>query len=404
MLLKLLPAWISLALAGHLRGGEDRLAVAQCPSWSRGLRLGPGWRALAQQSQVQLSECSTFCATAPNTSGSAATCLFQRPPLGDSGRCLVLAPSRGAEGATDGFPADIGEAGESFACQLPRTPVVSGRRRPSAAAIAMAPLLLQVAAAAAPDLAAASWTDVMDDPYKMLVVAAVSLAAVALLLSTVAIYLLCRVLSVYKRLARGGREMPLSQSSGTELVAMRRVSVGQSEQEDFLDCEDPNEDSAMVRRVSQTLGSFHGIALQGEVDFNGTWECIETFGLDGFLQAMKVGRIRRMAAAKAPWPQWQFTQKGKEFTYVNKSKFGVMTEQFSVDGTDYQHKDLEGNITTCKASLQGSSLIIERKGANGSGKETRTIKDGNTLEFMLQMDGIPVTWGRKFTRKSKSTS
>lgn len=266
-----------------------------------------------------------------------------------------------------------------------------------------APLQLEVAGAG-PQQTSASEENIIDDPYKMLVVAAATISAVSLLLSMIAVCLLCRVVSVYNRLSRTARDVSLSTGSGVEMTDLARGPKVVSNDEFLSFCEEDagGGDAAQIRRVSQHFENFHGVAFAGqsEADFNGCWECIETFGLDEFLQAIKVGRLRRLAAVKAPWPLWQFTQKGNEITYINRSKFGVMTEAFKADGSEYEHKDLEGNVTTCRATLQDKSLIIERKGPQHTCTETRTIKNGDTMEFMLKMEGIAVTWGRRFTRKA----
>jgi hypothetical protein len=252
--------------------------------------------------------------------------------------------------------------------------------------------------------ATSSGEDLLDDSYKMLVVAALAVSATALILSMIAVCLLCQVMGIHRRLnMQKAREMPLSMDAEVEMSDFRRGSKSHhSDEEEFLSfCEEDGADTSQIRRASQMLAGQHGIALAGDVDFGGTWECVETFGLDEFLQAMKVGRIRRMAAVKAPWPSWQFTHKGNDVTYINKSKFGVMTEAFKVDGSEYSHKDLEGNVTTCKARIEGTSLIIERVGKEHKATETRTIKNGDTMDFKLEMAGISQTWGRRFTRKSK---
>merc|ERR1719277_1809145 len=102
-----------------------------------------------------------------------------------------------------------------------------------------------------------------------MVMASVGIAAASLLLSVVTIILLCRVLSAYRRLARTGREMPLSPASATELVSMQRR--GSSNNDEFLDCEDDEDISAQTRRISQHLTSFHGVSCN-EGNFNGNWE------------------------------------------------------------------------------------------------------------------------------------
>lgn len=247
---------------------------------------------------------------------------------------------------------------------------------------------------------------------------------VALLLSVVAIGTLCRLLGAARQLELidAARQAAMQGTSPGAVMAQqqpggakpKRNSITQQRSPDAASRPAPR-GSGQKHRLSRHFEDFHGVPLEdgakgdgaedasvasGAPDFNGVWECVETWGLDEFLQAIKVGRIRRMAAMKAPWPTWQLTQIGDDFTYINRSKFGTMTESFKADGTEYSHKDLEGNESKCTATVKDqNSLVIERVGKQGKCWETRTLEDGEKLAFTLQMEGIEVKWGRRFLRK-----
>lgn len=167
------------------------------------------------------------------------------------------------------------------------------------------------------------------------------------------------------------------------------------------------------KRMSAHMEQFHGVSFIAEeapdidtsgsdgspANLNGNWECVETWGLDDFLKKMGVGRIRRLAALKAPWPTWQFCQVGDEFTYVNRSKFGVMTEVFVADGSEYTHNDLENNVTICRAYWREAVLVIERQGPQGKCKETRAITANGEMHFVFSVEAMSCSWGRRFIRK-----
>lgn len=138
---------------------------------------------------------------------------------------------------------------------------------------------------------------------------------------------------------------------------------------------------------------------EAPLDFNGCWKCVETWGMDEFLQKLGVGTMQRYAAAKAPWPSWEFSQVGDEFTYVNHNALGSTTETFVANGNEYQMVDLKKNVQTCRAYWAASALVIERVGLQGKCRETRTFRE-EKLEFVLDADTLKCSWGRKFERQA----
>lgn len=408
-MLRLLPAWVSLALAGHLRGREGHSELAACPLWARA-PVGREWQRLDHQIQAvvldldgHLSRCSEFCATAilksaPNLSGSfEAVCAFEKFPL--TNRCSMLVGS--VSKAEPAVNLDVG--GESYACLVAR----------AAEGDLIQPYMFPTSQPKATLKQGNSTSrEAHDDPCRQLVTVTITISMLALLFGSVALCLLCRVICVYRRLGRG---LSPTTSDGTVVRALKRLSKQEELFLSFVNGDDTGE-SAGPPHASARYENFGGVSFHGQegpndtigtgslqggaTDFNGCWECVETHGLDQFLQAIKVGRLRRLAATKAPWPSWQFTQKGSDFTYINRSKFGVMLEAFKADGSEYQHKDLEGNETTCRAYLKGNVLTTERTSPQGGMlTETRAIQDDDTLVFSLEMEGVPVKWGRRFIRK-----
>mmetsp|Transcript_1090 Transcript_1090/g.2213 ORF Transcript_1090/g.2213 Transcript_1090/m.2213 type:complete len:327 (+) Transcript_1090:21-1001(+) len=135
-------------------------------------------------------------------------------------------------------------------------------------------------------------------------------------------------------------------------------------------------------------------------DLDGTWVCIDTWGLDDFLKEMGVNYMKRLAASKAPWPSWDFQQDGNSISFTNHTMMGEISESFVVGGAEYTAIDGQKQALTCKATWEGHKLIIHRKGPQGRFKEEREI-DGDILVFKLTglEEGQKSTWGRKFKRK-----
>lgn len=239
---------------------------------------------------------------------------------------------------------------------------------------------------------------VLDDPYLLFALAAMAMAVLALLISTIAIGLLCRVMGA-------ARQLQLMRAHGLTPVEQCAVEIappaGSGVFVSFCDLDPEDyERTGMMSNCERLRG---GSGEEEQENFNGVWECTDTWGLDEFLQAMNVGKLKRIAASKAPWPVWQFTQNGNDFTWINRTKMGVITEAFKADGSEYLNIDLEGNQRMCRAFLKDSRLVIERQGKvqgmTGKCLETRTLKPDGTLEFVLEIEGIEPKWGRRFRRK-----
>jgi hypothetical protein len=143
-------------------------------------------------------------------------------------------------------------------------------------------------------------------------------------------------------------------------------------------------------------------AVASRPNFNGKWKCINTWGMDEFLQGMGVGRLQRMAAGKAPWPSWSFVQDNDDFTFTNHSALGELREMFIVDGPGYTTIDGWKREIQCAAIWDNGSLVITRKGPEGSFREDRFIDETDNLRFTLAKlsdKGQPVAeWGRVFER------
>merc|ERR1719350_2592144 len=136
--------------------------------------------------------------------------------------------------------------------------------------------------------------------------------------------------------------------------------------------------------------------------FHGKWKCIDTWGLETFLlEQMGVGFIQRKAAAKAPWPSWQFVQDADRITFTNFTAMGELQENYIVDGPEYVTIDGWKREIHCKATWEGDVLVIVRTGPEGRFREERIIDDQGHLQFTLSKLN-PTTeeptgsWGRTF--------
>jgi hypothetical protein len=154
-----------------------------------------------------------------------------------------------------------------------------------------------------------------------------------------------------------------------------------------------NSPAGLPRRISASEGEG-----RPPLDFNGCWKCVNTWGLDEFLQKMQVNRFQRMAANKAPWPTWEFHQVNDKIKYVNHSAMGDCVEEFVVGGPEYQVTDLKGYLNTCKAYWEDETLKIDKViHGQGSSTEVRTITDGK-LEFYIYVPAVDFKWGRTFEK------
>lgn len=141
---------------------------------------------------------------------------------------------------------------------------------------------------------------------------------------------------------------------------------------------------------------------QQQQNFGGRWMCTETWGLDDFLKRTGVSRVQRMAASRAPWPEWRFQIRGQQVTFVNRSALGDLREEFTIDGSDYDSVDGWKQVVRSKAYWETCKLIIDRAGPQGRFREERWIDSDGKLQFRLSAlghaDSEP-SWGRIFERK-----
>jgi hypothetical protein len=136
-------------------------------------------------------------------------------------------------------------------------------------------------------------------------------------------------------------------------------------------------------------------------DFAGRWICTGTWGLDAFLQALGISMLRRIAAAKAPWPTWEFEQDEDAFVFINRNCMGVMREEFLAGGPEYTQVDGEKQRVCSRALWEDGQLVIERNGPKGRFREERRLDESGRLHFTLRgfKDGKSLAWGRTFARK-----
>ncbi|CAK9030224.1 unnamed protein product [Durusdinium trenchii] len=136
-------------------------------------------------------------------------------------------------------------------------------------------------------------------------------------------------------------------------------------------------------------------------DFSGEWICTATWGLDDFLKNMGIPYVKRLAAAKAPWPSWEFQQEQDKFKFTNHTVMGPIPEVFVADGSPYPTVDAHKQTLTCVATWEDATLVIERCGPQGRFREERFIDADGKLQFKLLglEEGHAVSWGRTFRRK-----
>jgi hypothetical protein len=143
----------------------------------------------------------------------------------------------------------------------------------------------------------------------------------------------------------------------------------------------------------------------GEVrlrSLEGVWICVDTFGLDEFLQENGISKMRRMAASRAPWPKWEFfTKDGDRLLWKNHNMLGVQQELIDAGGPEYHIVDGEKNELICRAFWDQDTLVIERLGKPGRFREERRLNAQGELEFVLKSleEGKTCSWGRKFRRE-----
>jgi len=138
--------------------------------------------------------------------------------------------------------------------------------------------------------------------------------------------------------------------------------------------------------------------------FHGQWVCTNTWGLEDFLKACNVGKLHRVAAMRAPWPSWEFIQEEDQITFLNKSPFGTICEEFTVDGPEYFVTDAKRQTIYSKAFWDSTKLIIERTGPQGKFKEERYIDENDIMHFTLyslEAKYGNISWGRDFKKHGR---
>jgi hypothetical protein len=155
----------------------------------------------------------------------------------------------------------------------------------------------------------------------------------------------------------------------------------------------------IVRR--RLIRTFSGLLRPKMPDFNGSWTCKSTWGLDNFLRACGASEWQVICAQHAPWPVWEFVQTGDSFIYTNRNSLCDLREEFKVGGPEYIAHDTRRKELISKAYWSDQTLIIERDGPDGKFRESRHINSHGQLIFTLLalkpgMEGC--SWGRTFER------
>lgn len=370
----------------NLRGAAAA-QLSQCPTWSFGtvdaqdIDSYQGNHSVTgyEELQAELEKCSTFCSNGVSKAGSQngldVFCAAQRDPDEGSLRCALR--SQSPTSVVTARRLKTTDQVESYACIVQKASIFETNPNLTYALVAMA------------------------------------FAGATLVVNFIVVGLLCRYLGAARQLeTMTGGDAQLKPAAEFNVPAAAGRSTKQSQSQPL-----PVVVNVPAGRRGTSAGDFHsfgeydavelgGAAARGlldgspaDLDFNGVWECIATWGLEEFLVAMNTPKLRRIAALRVPWPTWQITQDGDEITLIIRSSFGVQTESFKADGSEYMQKDIEGNTNTCKAYFQDTGFVIERVGAKGRAFERRMMKPDGTIELLFEMQGCPVKWGRKFRRK-----
>lgn len=174
-----------------------------------------------------------------------------------------------------------------------------------------------------------------------------------------------------------------------------RCSKLAAEDEDFFFDVASEEDPRGIAMEFGTVEDLHAIC--------GHWVCMSTWGLNDFLKSSGFSRVQRMAATRAPWPEWEFKQQGLHWIFVNRGALGDICEEFVVGGPEYSTLDGWKQTVRSKALWEDGALIIERDGPQGCFREERRVDQDGKLQFhlhALKAGKITGTFGRTFERKS----
>ncbi|CAK8993123.1 Phenylalanyl-tRNA synthetase beta subunit [Durusdinium trenchii] len=133
----------------------------------------------------------------------------------------------------------------------------------------------------------------------------------------------------------------------------------------------------------------------------GTWRCVDTWGLEDFLKANRVGLIQRKVALAAKWPNWDFHRSEQGVRFVNHSMLGDLVEEVNLQ-EEYVSRDGHGNLLRCQAEWvqisTGGMLRTKKTGEIGEWTEERSVT-GDKLEFVLRQSN-GAQWGRSFVRET----
>jgi len=191
---------------------------------------------------------------------------------------------------------------------------------------------------------------------------------------------------------------------------MQKVASNKSRTRTLSNLGDVGSSDRLTRvnsRASSSLGVQQS-ALPEVVrpNFQGSWTCIDTWGMDEFLKAMGIGYVQRMAASRAPWPTWEFESLGQDIIlFVNHGPLGDIEEEIEIGGAGYSSIDGRRQTISNKAYWKGdgeiSKLIIERSGPQGEFIEERSLDGSKNLVFVLKakLKSKEVEWGRTFKLK-----
>jgi len=120
------------------------------------------------------------------------------------------------------------------------------------------------------------------------------------------------------------------------------------------------------------------------------------------LKGMGIPKLHRMAAARVPWPKWQFIQDEDHITFINRGGLGELREEFEAGGPEYFVLDGWKQRVRCKAFWEGQTLIIEKDGPQGHFREERRFDPDGQLHFVLRSlepSHGGASWGRTFVRQ-----
>jgi len=215
--------------------------------------------------------------------------------------------------------------------------------------------------------------------------------------------------------------LQMQQPEGDDEEMLRRCStLSAFATISFYECSadpDPNKVARLMKQRTLEMAESHecpslnkllsrgSSLLTGKPDFTGVWKCIDTWNLDEFLQACGVGKLKRLAACKAPWPWWSMEHDFDMIYFVNHGPLGDVEEFIDLSGKEYISYDGRKQKMTNTASWEGTTLVIIRDGPLGIFREERSLIDNDTLLFKLTIQSgrkPGSSWGRTFTRETQS--